>query len=157
MASMLVALAAVAGHLPTMAVGTVSLLAAGAVAAEMRVPVLGSRWMVPRAWARLGPTGYAAAFGFALGAGVVTMMPSAALYALLGAAQAAPVWWQSFALLLTFGSTRALLTVLLTARSARRGTHPVERMDWVSQVGAHAATVEAFLAAALGIEVLRAL
>jgi hypothetical protein len=38
-----------------------------------------------------------------------------------------------------------------------RRTHPVENMAWVPRVAMHAATTEAFLAAALGVEALRAL
>jgi len=156
-ASALIAVAHVEGRLPLAAVGTVCLLAAAAVAADPRLPAPGSRWMVPREWARFGPTGYAAAFGLVLGTGVVTMMPSAALYAMLATAEAAPAWWQTFLLLLAFGATRALMVVVLTARSARRGRHPVESMAWIARVTTRVATIEALLAAALGTEVLRAL
>lgn len=156
-AAVLVGVALIGGRLPIRAVGAVCLLAGLAVAVESRVPAPGSRWMVPREWARFGPTAYAAAFGLALGTGVATMVPSAALYALLTAAETAPAWWQSLGLLLTFGGTRALLVVILTVRSARRGRHPMEDIGWVALVSTHAATVEVALAAALGAEVLRAL
>src|SRR5690349_12610895 len=87
-ATVLVLTARTAGALPPAAVAAVCLAAATAVATGVRVP--GSRWMVPREWARFGAAGHAACFGFALGTGVMTLLPSAAFYALLAAAEAAP-------------------------------------------------------------------
>jgi len=152
-AAVLVLSAHLAGHLSAHGAALACGLAATAVAA--RVPVPGSRWMVPRQWARMGTTAYAACFGAVLGTGVVTLLPSAALYALLAVAQAATVWWQAFALLLGFGAARAALVILLTARSASRRLHPVVGLDALRDRMARLDSVEVALLAALSAQLLR--
>jgi len=150
-AAALLATRFLAGPLPAPAVSVICLLCAAAVAMERRVRVPGSSWMVPRTWARLGATGYAAAFGALLGTGVATLLPSAALYALLAVAQSAPAWWQCMAPLLAFAAARAVFTLLLTARSVRRGTHPVAHLRRMHSVARRAAPLETALTVTLGL------
>ena len=152
-AAALVLSARVAAHLPAHGLAVVCALAAVAVAA--RVPVPGSRWMVPREWARIGTVAYSAAFGLALGTGVMTLLPSAALYALLAAAQAAPAAWQAFALLLCFAAARAALVVFLTARSAGGRLHPVAGLDRLRDRMAGLDVAEIVLLAGLSVALLR--
>lgn len=151
-ASLLAIAASAAGALPPIAVAVVCLGAAVAVAT--RLPVPGSHWMVPREWARLGAAGHAACFGFALGTGVATLLPSAAFYALLAAAEAAPSRLQTYALLLTFGAARSVMVAVLTARSVHRGVHPVAGIDRLRDAMARLGGAEAVLLTTLGIELL---
>lgn len=68
--------------LPQGAVALLALLAVGSLGGVVPLPFPSRRWRVPRRWsAALGHTGYAAAFGFALGLGFVTALPSVSLYA----------------------------------------------------------------------------
>lgn len=151
---LLAALARATGPLPAPAVGAVALLAAAAVLGEPRLRAPGSRWMVPRQWARLGYTGYAAAFGFALGLGFATLVPSAGWYAVVAAAAGTAAWWQSVVVVLAFGMARAPMAALLTVRSTLRHAHPVAHMDGVVNMARRLAAVEAMLAAALGVQLL---
>jgi hypothetical protein len=107
-----------------------------------------------RGWARFGRVGYAALFGFALGTGVLTVVPSAALYALLALAWSAPAWWQTYALVLAFASARAAMVPLLTARSMRTRVHPGLHSDRLRDAMARVGAVEATLAVLLALELL---
>lgn len=140
-----------AGPMPAWSVATICLLAAVAVVAGPRARVPGSAWMVPREWARLHPTGYAAAFGVVLGTGVLTVLPSAALYALLAVAQSAPAWWQCLAVLLTFGAARAGFTAILTMRSVTGSTHPIAHVRGMHARAARAVPLEVGLTVMLGL------
>lgn len=148
-ASALLLLRRVAGPVPSAAVAVVCIAAAVAMVAGVRVP--GSRWMVPREWARFGTTGHAALFGFSLGTGVATLLPSAAMYALLVAAASAPSTGQSYAVMLTFAAARGLMVPLLTARSARLGVHPAVGIDRLRDAMARLGSVEVVLLVALAM------
>jgi hypothetical protein len=121
------------GPLPAPAVAGVCAAAVVTLLAERWLRAPGSHWMVPRSWARFGHSGHAALFGLALGAGFVTLLPSAGWYGVVAAAQAGSAWWTAFAMLLSFGAARAVLVPLLTVRSARDGRHPVA---WIGALGA---------------------
>jgi len=155
-AIVLVAVAGLAGPLPLPAVAAVCLASAVLLALQAVVPLRlpGSHWMVPREWARFGTTRYAALFGFALGTGVVTALPSPALYALLAMVEAAPRWWQAVGLMVVFGLARGAMVPLLTVRSARRGVHPSVGSDRLRDTMARLGVVEIVLLAALGVEIL---
>jgi opacity protein-like surface antigen len=149
-ASLLAISARLAGPLPAAAVAAVCLLAAAALLAESRLRPPGSHWMVPHSWARFGHSGFAALFGVALGAGFVTVLPSAGWYGVVAAAQAGTPWWAAFAILLSFGAARALLVPFLTAWSARHGAHPVARIDALAATARRLRPVELALLVALG-------
>jgi len=153
-ASALLAVRRVAGPAPAPAVAAVCALAAIAVAVERRWRLPGSSWMVPREWARLGPVGHAGAFGFLLGTGVVTVLPSAAMYAVLVAAESAPHWWHAYAVMLCFGGARASMVIYLTARSTLRALHPVEGLDRLRTAVRRTAVAECLLAAALAVALM---
>jgi hypothetical protein len=155
-AVVLVAMAGLAGPLPLPAVAAVCLASAVLLVLQAVVPLRlpGSRWMVPREWARFGTPSYAALFGFALGTGVITALPSPALYALLAMVEAAPRWWQAVGLMLVFGLARGAMVPLLTARSARRGVHPSLGIDRLRATMARLGVVEIVLLVALGVEIL---
>ena len=153
-ASLLVLSARLAGRLPAPAVAAVCLLAASALAVEARVALPGSRWMVPHSWARFGHSGFAALFGLALGAGFVTLLPSAGWYGVVAAAQADATWWSAFAILLSFGAARALLVPLLTARSAHDGVHPVARIEALAATARRLRPVELALLVMLGVALM---
>ena len=153
-ASLLVLSAHLAGRLPAPAVAAVCLLAAGALLVESRVRLPGSHWMVPHSWARFGHSGFAAIFGLALGAGFVTLLPSAGWYGVVAAAQADSTWWVAFAIVLSFGAARALLVPLLTARSGRDGMHPVARIDALAATARRLRPVELALLLVLSVALL---
>jgi hypothetical protein len=152
----LVGLAHLLGPLPDSALAAICLAAAVALVAQTRVavPLPGSRWMVPREWARFGTTGYAALFGLALGTGVATLLPSPAFYAVLAAGLAAPAWWQAVVLLLGFGAARAGLVPLLTARSVRRRLPPPLDSDRLREAMARLGFLEVALLACLAVEAI---
>jgi hypothetical protein len=154
-AAVLAATARLLGPLPAGAVSAVCLLAAVALRGSRWLRLPGSHWVVPWSWARFGHTGHAALFGLALGAGVVTLLPSAGWYALLAVAQAAPPWWAAFAVLLSFGAARGALVPLLTDWSARTGAHPVTRIDALGRMAQRLVGVEMLLLAALAVEAVR--
>jgi hypothetical protein len=141
------------GRAPVAVVAAVCVAAASAVALENRFVTPGSHWMVPRHWARLGPVGHSAAFGFLLGTGVATVLPSAAMYAVLVVAESAPRWAETLAVMLSFGAARALLVLHLTVRSALRELHPVAGLDRLRGAVRRAAPLEALLALALAVAV----
>jgi hypothetical protein len=146
-ASALVVLRLVAGPAPVPVVAAVCIAAALATVAGVRIPT--SRWMVPREWARFGTTGHAALFGFSLGTGVATLLPSAAMYALLVAAESAPSPSRSYALVLTFAAARALMVPFLTVRSAFLGKHPAVGIDDLRDGMARLGVIEVVLLVAL--------
>ncbi len=157
-ASLLVAVNRALGAMPAAAVATICACSAAAIALQavlhLRMAPPGSRWMVPRQWARFGTTAYAACFGFALGTGVMTLLPSAALYALLALAESAPRWWQSYVIMVTFAAARGVMVPLLTTRSIRRGLHPSVGGDRLRDNMARLGVVETVLLAALAMELL---
>jgi hypothetical protein len=143
-----------AGPLPRPAMAGIAVMAVLGLAAEPTIGVPGSRWMVPKDWGRLTPTWYAVAFGLALGAGIVTVAPSTAIYVVLATAQAAPVWWHSFAVVLAFATTAAMAPILLTARSIRHGSHPIHHVALLGAWSSRAAPAELVMASALATELL---
>jgi hypothetical protein len=72
--------ARIAGPLPAWVVIAVGALAIPALA--FGYSPTGSRWRVPAAWQRAGHLGFAGLFGFSLGLGVVTSLPSVGLVVL---------------------------------------------------------------------------
>jgi hypothetical protein len=153
-AALLLLTARVAGPLPGAAVCAVCAMAALALPGESRLRLPGSHWMVPRSWARFGYSGYSALFGLALGAGFVTLLPSAGWYGVIAVAQAGSPWWTAFAVLLAFGAARAAMTPLLTARSARTGEHPVARIPALAAMSRRLVPMEMLLLGALAVEVM---
>jgi hypothetical protein len=153
-ASLLVLSTRLLGRLPGAAVAVICLLAAAALLAEPRLQLPGSHWMVPRSWARFGHSGFAALFGLALGAGFVTVLPSAGWYGVVAAAQAGAPAWTAFAVLLAFGVARAAMVPVLTVRSMRDGAHPVARIGALATAQRRLRPVEMLLLVALGCVVL---
>lgn len=153
-ATLLVLSTRTVGHLPAVAVASVCLAAAAALLAESRIRLPASRWMVPQSWARFGHSGFAALFGVALGAGFVTLLPSAGWYGVVATAQAGAPWWTAFAVLLAFGTARAAMAPVLTFRSARDGVHPVARLDALAAAARRLRPVEMALLVALGVVLL---
>jgi hypothetical protein len=153
-ATALLATRTVLGPLPRLVVAAIAVLALVGMAVEPHIGVPGSRWMVPKQWARLTTTGYAGAFGLLLGAGIVTLPPSAAIYAVLATAQAAPVSWQTFVVLLGFGTAAAVAPTLLTVRSIVGNSHPIGDVALVCAWAARAARAELVACAALAAELL---
>ena len=153
-ASLLLLSSRLLGPMPVAATAAVCLLAAGALLVEPRLRLPGSHWMVPRSWARFGHSRFAALFGLALGAGFVTLLPSAGWYGVVAAAQAGTTWWSAFAIVLSFGAARALLVPLLTARSAHDGAHPVARIGALAATARRLRPVELTLLVMLGAALL---
>jgi hypothetical protein len=67
---------------PEFPIGLVGATAAAAAAGFIR-PLPSSPWRVPRSWVRLGDTAYSAIFGFVLGLGFATSVPSSGFYFLV--------------------------------------------------------------------------
>jgi hypothetical protein len=153
-AALLALSARLASPLPGAAVGAICAAAALALLGESRLRLPGSHWMVPRSWARFGYSGYAALFGLALGAGFVTLLPSAGWYGVIAVAQSGSPWWTAFAVLLPFGAARAAMTPVLTARSVRSGEHPVARIPALAAMSRRLAPAEMLLLGALAVEVM---
>ena len=105
----------VIGPLPhALVVGTAVVVGAVCFA---RLPLLSSPWRVPREWNRFGRVGYAAAFGFALGTGVLTALPSAGLI-LIGVWSASGVPLHEVGVVWgTFAAARVLTTASASGRS----------------------------------------
>lgn len=68
--------------LPTIVVGITALVAAGMAAGLLPAPP-SSPWRVPRSWSTFGERPFVLVFGLALGAGVLTALPSFGFYVLL--------------------------------------------------------------------------
>jgi hypothetical protein len=147
-----VLIGALAGPLPSALVGSLCLCAA--VAILTNVPTVTANWMVPREWARFGYVGYAAAFGATLGAGLITVVPSAGFWALLAFAEAAKPATTAVAVLMIFGLVRGLLMLAIVIPYIASGVwrpDPVETAMRTRRVARDGAVL---LLSALGAAVL---
>jgi hypothetical protein len=154
------ALAAVldaAGHAlraPWAGVGAVALVAAIFAAEALPVQLPQSRWRVPREWGRLGPVGYAAAFGSALGLGVLTALPSPGFYVILyyglTGASLVSIWIVAIA----FAVGRALPMLAIAAATRRSGEYPAGPVELVARTLTAASPLEVLLLAAVAGAVL---
>jgi len=104
-------------------VGAAALPLAVVVLLRLDLPL--STWQVPRGWARCGHVCYSAAFGAALGPGVVTRLPSPALLLVLAWPAAAASWPQAVAPAAAFALARAATTIVVVGTSTIRRRHPV--------------------------------
>lgn len=102
-------------------------------------------WQVPRDWSRLGPSWFALAYGAVLGFGLVTMLPSVGLLAIVGAAAVLEI---NVALLLgaAFGLARAA-PALVAVVPLSRSSSPV--LDVIQRSVARFASLELVALAAL--------
>jgi hypothetical protein len=136
-------------HLPQEAVGVVAVTSA-VVAAIFPHLLPSSPWRVPRSWARFGRP-YAAIFGFALGTGILTALPSVSFYTLLtwGLAASWPATWSVFVL---FALARATPLFIAAIPSAERD--PIRLVGGGRNLAAALAPVEGFLLLALAVILL---
>jgi hypothetical protein len=138
-----------AGRVPGTAVGAASLLFAVVVLLPLELPL--SRWQVPGRWARYGHVCYSAAFGAALGPGVVTRLPSPSLLLLLAWSSMAPSWLLAVAPMAVFGWSRLSTTLTLVSASATRAAHPAEILAGWSHWLRRLPVLEAIALTAIGL------
>lgn len=108
----------------------------------------GSAWRVPRNWAAVGHSTYAAVFGVALGAGFITALPSVGLLGIFlwAVADAKPVI--VLVVFVAFALGRVLPFLAIAERSRRTGVFPVGSVDFATKIARGAFATEV---AGLGI------
>lgn len=109
-------------------------------AAHIRLPQ--STWRVPRTWGRLGPIGFAATFGFALGPGILTALPSACFYVVIYYALTGPPAGIVFLALGLFAAVRAIPLLAIAGLSRTRSQHTVGLVDRSGAIATALAPVE---------------
>jgi hypothetical protein len=109
----------------------------------------GSPWRVPQSWHRLGPVGYPAAFGVALGTGFATQLSSPAAYLVLVWPTVAPGWTQIWPVFAAFAAGRALPFLAVAIRSAQRRSYPADQLEPIATATRSLPPVEAFIMASI--------
>lgn len=137
-------------RLPLVATRGVALVIAAATA-FVAVVIPQSLWRVPREWGYWGPQRYAAAFGFLLGLGFVTAIPSPAFYVLIVLALSNVSPALIVAVFASFGAIRALPLVIASVASARSGEYPTGIVERFRVISDWAAPVEIVLLVALAV------
>jgi hypothetical protein len=107
LAGVLAASAAALGHPPTVVLGVVAIVAAATTAGLIPSPFPTSPWRVPRGWGQAGDSAFAGLFGYALGLGFLTAIPSAAFYVLVTWALSVG-WGESWLAFVSFGIGRCV-------------------------------------------------
>ena len=145
--------ASAVGRPPMTMVGLIALAACATLLVPVRIPQ--SMWRIPRTWAKLGHTVYAALFGAILGLGFLTAIPSAAYYALVTWALAADSLNRVWPVFGAFGFGRVIVFSFLSLRSALSRVEPVESLDRLRPSLGLLALVEAAILAAITVTFLR--
>lgn len=106
------------GRPPAVVVGFIALTCAWAAGTNRTMPIIQSRWMIPRSWGRLGSLPYSAIFGWILGLGFVTRVGSVGYYVLLVWGLASQTWSEVGLVFCAYGACRALplLAIAISAR-----------------------------------------
>lgn len=112
---------ALLGEMPRPSVGVVAVLAGATAAGFLPQLLPSSRWQVPRSWARLGEARYVTAFGFVLGLGVFTAIPSSGFYVVIAWGLSTD-WAHALLALVAFAFARAT-PLLVAAAVGRRGVN----------------------------------
>jgi hypothetical protein len=141
-------------HLPRWLLGLLMILLALVTARLLPLRLPSSPWRVPRSWGVLGHVAYSAVFGAALGTGLATALPSAGLFAMIGWSLTTPGWAMVWPVFLAFGLARALPTLLIAARAARRGIDPETALDQAMTATTFLRPAECLLLAALAVALL---
>jgi hypothetical protein len=115
--SLAAALAGVGSHLELPSAASVGAIAVLAAAAALGLRPPSSPWRVPRGWAQAGDAGFATIFGFALGLGFPTLVPTFGFYALVAWGLTEP-WQATIPVFAAFALARSLLLVAASFRSS---------------------------------------
>jgi hypothetical protein len=110
--------------IPLPMVGATAAAAVFIRAFPTRRRILGSRWRVPRRWGQFGHVPYAAVFGFSLGTGILTALPSAGYYSVLAWGVTAQAWERIWPVFLSFALARAVPMIVSSIESRRGGVYP---------------------------------
>lgn len=140
--------------LPVTMVSAVAFSSAAVAAIRPSSLPLGSRWRIPRTWRGLGPTKYAAVFGFILGMGVLTAIPSISFLTLLVWCTSAPAWRDVLLVFVAFGASRSLPLAIATVRANRR--NEIGLVDRVAMSVQRLAALEVVVLTLVGLLLLLA-
>jgi hypothetical protein len=125
---------------------------AASEAVHIRLPQ--STWRVPQTWGRLGPIGFASSFGFALGIGLLTAVPSPGFYVAIYYALTGPPAGVTFLAFALYAVVRATPLLAVARLSYFRCEHPAHRVQRWSKTASALAPIEAVVLLAFGMNVL---
>ncbi len=152
--ALLYAVAHLLWGIPQLLYAAIALVLAVFASGVLPVPLPGSRLRVPQSWFQFGDMLYSAAFGIALGSGVLTALSSPGYYAVVAWGLSGEAWRETWPVFVAFAAGRALIFAVNIGTSRKPKASALETVDRSVAITGHFRWLECAVLASVGMLLL---